>query len=78
MTRIEFVEKLVSGWKSEIVARSKIAEFSGGAIQGRTVANRESQGSPVPGRVLVGKQVVYPVRELAEWIAKLYIREEAE
>lgn len=74
MTKKEFVETLISGWGSNVVARSRVSEFSGGAISGRTVANRESEGDKVPGRTLLGRQIIYPTRGLAEWIARNYIK----
>jgi len=75
MTKQRFIETLVDGWASKIVARSKVGEFSGGAICGRTVANAESQGDRVPGRMRIGRQIVYPAGELAAWIAEKYFKE---
>lgn len=69
MDRIEFTEMLIQGWNAPFVARSETGKFTGEALSGRTVANEESRGNKVPGRVKIGRKVAYPTRNFAWWIA---------
>lgn len=51
------------------VARSKVAEFSGGMLNPKTLANLDSLGQG-PERIRYGKKIYYPVDELVEWMTK--------
>ncbi len=69
MTKNEFAKTLAAGWPAPFVARSETKTFTGGALSGRTVANEESKGNVVPGRITIGKQIAYPTLNFAKWIA---------
>ncbi len=60
---------MIKRWPSEVVAREKIGEFTGGIISPRTMANIDSdperQG---PERCKFGRKVAYPVKPLIEWL----------
>ena len=66
MTNENFIKALVLGWDAPFVARSETKKFTGGALSGRTVANAESAGDPVPGRITIGRQIAYPTKQYAE------------
>lgn len=55
-------------WPSTVVARPSIKEFSGGAIAAGTMANLDCAGTGVPGAFKIGRTVVYPVKQLIEWL----------
>ena len=74
MTHNEFVKALVSAWAAPFVARSETPKFTGGALSGRTVANAESAGDPVEGRITIGRQIAYPTQQYAEWIARRMLK----
>lgn len=74
MKRKDFVRMLVEGWQGPFVARSETPTFTGGALSGRTVANAESAGDPVPGRITIGRQIAYPTKAYAEWIARRMLK----
>ncbi len=76
MTNTDFVDLLVEGWEAPVVARRETKKFTGGAVAGRTVANEESKdpSNKVPGRMLVGRNVIYPTRPYAEWLAKRFLK----
>jgi len=77
MDKIEFAEVLIKGWNDgAFVSRSQTGKFTGGALSGRTVANEESRGHKVPGRVRIGRNVAYPVRDFAWWIATRMLKDE--
>ncbi|XCN72849.1 MAG: hypothetical protein Q3M24_21605 [Candidatus Electrothrix aestuarii] len=60
-----FAEK----WPSAFVERSKLSEFSGGVLNGRTMANLDSKGTGIKGRVKIGdRKVIYPVHEVISWL----------
>jgi hypothetical protein len=59
---------LRENWPAPYVARKEIERFSGGMLKPRTLANLDSLGVGVPGRFTVGKSVMYPVKELINWL----------
>ena len=61
-------QELASKWPSAIVARTEIAVFSGGLLNEKSMANKDSLGVGVAGRFRVGRKVVYPVVELIKWL----------
>jgi len=61
-------QKLKENWGSPIVARSQVGRFSGGLLNPRTMANRDSLGTGVPGKITVGRRVAYPINDLIEWM----------
>ena len=63
------IDKMCKRWPSEIVARTKVSEFSGGLLNSKTMANIDSMGEGPP-RIRVGRKVVYITRTLAEWMLK--------
>ena len=66
---------LIDGWESgAFVARNQTSKFTGGALSGRTVANEESRGNKVPGRVRIGRNIAYPVKDYAWWIASRMLK----
>lgn len=76
MDKMEFSDVLIKGWEGgSFVARSQTGKFTGGALSGRTVANEESRGNKVPGRVKIGKNIAYPVRDYAWWIATRMLKD---
>lgn len=65
----EFARK----WPAPVVARSELPKFSGGVLNSRTEANRDSLGIGIPGRFRVGRKICYPVESVIA-----YMRERAE
>jgi hypothetical protein len=61
------LEHLKSKWPSSIVARKKVAEFSGGILSEKYLANLDSLGQG-PERLHIGRQVAYPVDSLIRWM----------
>ena len=69
----DFVNRLVAAWSSGYVSRHQTGEFTGGALSPGTVTNRELKDN-CPGRLMIGKKMVFPVREFAIWIAERYLQ----
>jgi hypothetical protein len=55
-------------WKSSIVARQQIREFTGGMLSPGTLANLDCKGLGPEGRIKIGKQVGYVVDQLIPWL----------
>ena len=60
--------RLGERWGSELVARAQVGKFSGGAISPKTLANADSSGVGPAERILIGRNVVYPVAAFIEWL----------
>jgi len=61
-------DEMVDRWGSPLVARTEVHRFCGGATNGRTLANLDSLGVGIPGRFRIGKRVVYPVKNLVQFL----------
>lgn len=55
-------------WKAPYVERQQLKEFSGGALNARTMANHDSKGKGIKGRINMGRKVLYPVNEVIAWM----------
>ncbi|CAK8716895.1 hypothetical protein GKODMF_08500 [Candidatus Electrothrix gigas] len=55
-------------WKAPYVERQELKEFSGGALNARTMANHDSKGQGIKGRINMGRKVLYPVNEVIAWM----------
>lgn len=64
MTDFQFLKK---HWPSGIVARTAVAEFSGGLLDPKTLANLDSIGEGPPKGHL-GRKVFYKVDDLVSWM----------
>lgn len=63
------VKQMADKWPSAVVSRSKIGEFTGGAIAPHTMANLDNKGEGPNGAFRMGlRSVVYPVDELCNWL----------
>jgi hypothetical protein len=60
----DMAEKRPSAW----VARTEAEKFSGGIIKEKYLANLDSCGKGIPGRIRVGRKVVYPVASFILWL----------
>jgi len=63
------IKALYEKWPSTIVARERVAEFSGGLLHPRTMANLDSEKAGPP-RLIFGRKIAYPVEDLCEWMAQ--------
>jgi hypothetical protein len=68
------VEKLIDlsafaeNWTAPYVERQQLKEFSGGALNARTMANLDSKGKGIKGRISMGRKILYPVHEVVAWM----------
>jgi hypothetical protein len=65
---MDIFDKLESSWPSPVVARSEVGRFSGGLLNPKTLANRDSLGEGPKERVRVGRKIGYTAHSLAEWM----------
>lgn len=64
----DLFDRLVLSWKSPVVARHKVGEFSGGLLSSGYLRNLDSQGVGPAGKIMVGGRVAYDVELLVEWM----------
>lgn len=64
----DLFERLAKSWKSPIVARHKIEEFSGGTLSRGHLANLDSQKLGPKGKMMIGGRVAYDVDLLVDWM----------
>ncbi len=55
-------------WTAPYVERQQLKEFSGGALNARTMANHDSKGKGIKERINMGRKVLYPVNEVIAWM----------
>lgn len=65
---VKVVREAGKKWPSTIVARTQVPQFTGGAYSDRTMANRDSDGDGPSGAFKIGRNVVYPVDSLCDWL----------
>ncbi len=63
----DLLDRMAKSWPSEIVARKKVEEFTGGMLTGKTVANWESKGDGPP-KLKFGRIAGYPKGPFIEWM----------
>lgn len=62
---------LAEAWGAPLVMRRDIGRFSGGALHPRTMANRDALGTGIPGRIVIGGKVGYPVAAVVKYLEDL-------
>ena len=63
----EVFEEMAEKWGSSVVARAELKKFTGGILNARTQANRDSLGEGCE-KITLGRTVAYPVKSLVEWL----------
>ena len=56
-------------WPSEIIARSQVANFTGGALNEKVIARLDGQGAG-PKKIKVNGRIAYPVNDFIQWLQK--------
>ena len=59
---------MVTRWPSAVVARREVAQFTGGLIKPKFLANQDSLGTGPAEKIEVCGRVAYPAEALAEWL----------
>jgi hypothetical protein len=60
--------EMADSWPSGVVARGDIGRFTGGLIAPAYAANLDSEGRGCPGRMRLGRKIVYPKAALVSWL----------
>ena len=67
-TKPDFTQ-IIKNNPSGFILRTKLSEKTGGLLHGRTMANLDSLGEGIPGRITIGKRkVAYPVMAVVEYL----------
>ena len=64
----DIFHKMLLKWPSAIVATPEVKRFTGGIIDGKTLANMRSKGEPVPDSVKIGVKRAYSAESLVDWL----------
>ncbi len=60
---------IVNNNPSGYILRTKLSEQTGGLLHGRTMANLDSLGKGIPGRITIGKRkVAYPIEAVVKYL----------
>jgi len=66
--KIDIFQEMEECWPSKLVARTELRKFTGGLLNAATAANLDCQGIGIPGRLRIGRKVVYPTASVVEYI----------
>ena len=61
-------EQIIKFNPSGYILRTKLSEKTGGLLHGRTMANLDSLGEGIPGKIAIGRKVAYPVKSVVEYL----------
>lgn len=64
----EKLKKALEAILPEIVLRHKVAEYTGGAVQPKTLANHDSAGTGPKKRYLINRHVAYHRDDFLDWL----------
>lgn len=61
--------QILSNNPSGYILRTNLSKATGGLLHGRTMANLDSLGIGIPGRITIGhRKVAYPVQSVVEYL----------
>ena len=61
--------QIIQNNPSGYILRKDLTEKTGGLLHGRTMANLDSLGKGIPGRILIGdRKIAYPVDEVIKYL----------
>lgn len=63
----DIYDQMVEAWQGPVVARAEVRHFTGGAINGKTLANLEAKGVGPP-KLKFRNKTLYETRKLAAWL----------
>lgn len=66
----DFVKQARRAWRSSVVARSAVPDFTGQMVNKRSLANEDSQGRGPKVKIVMGpNKVGYEVNSFCDWWA---------
>ena len=64
--------QIIKNNPSGYILRKDLTEKTGGLLHGRTMANLDSLGQGIPGRIMIGnRKAAYPVQSVVEYLQKM-------
>lgn len=67
-------ETLKKGAPSGVITRKKITELTDGLVKVQWLSNLDCAGKGIEGRMMIGKQIVYPVDNVIDFLNKTIIK----
>jgi hypothetical protein len=71
-------EEYMESWDSPIVLRTDVGRFSGGALNPRTMANRDAKGTGVKQVFKCRNRVFYRKADVAQYLINQVIEKDSE
>ena len=69
------LSKMFKDWTAPFVPRTEVSHFSGGLLNGKTMANHDSLGTGPAGRLKIGRKIAYEKNSLIAWLESRATRE---
>ena len=66
-TKPDFTQ-IIKNNPSGYILRTKLSEKTGGLLHGRTMANLDSLGGGIQGRISIGRKVAYPTESVVKYL----------
>ena len=64
--------QIIKNNPSGYILRKDLTEKTGGLLHGPSMANLDSLGKGIPGRIMIGnRKVAYPVQAVVEYLQKM-------
>lgn len=60
--------QIIKNNPSGYILRTKLSEKTGGLLHGRTMANLDSLGIGISGKISIGRKVAYPVEAVVDYL----------
>ena len=64
----DIFDEMAEAWPGLWIPRPKLPEATGYLMTPSYAANLDSRGEGPPGRFRIGRQVVYPKKQLFDWL----------
>lgn len=65
---MDIFDQMAAKHPAPVIARRNIAEFTGGAVKPKQMANLDSLGEGCPDRLLINGHICYPVASFVTWL----------
>ncbi len=71
-SKVPTFSEIINNNPSGYILRTNLTEKTGGLLHGRTMANLDSLGQGISGRIMIGnRKVAYPVKAVVEYLQKM-------
>ena len=65
---MDIFDQMAANHPAPVIARRNIAEFTGGAVKPKQMANLDSLGEGITDKLLINGHICYPVSSFVSWL----------